>query len=236
MSLVLLLACAGASTADNEAYLAILREPRPEVDRDLPRCAALADPSLAGDCALAVASRASIRDPDACDAVPAGVWREECWFQVMETRRRQGRWDEAVAACDRTGRFHDRCQYHLWEEDILRLLQGIDWQEARRKPPSGDGRPTPPRYGPQDVAAATAAAVPLYDDWTKRIPPDTRLVADDLPLGFATDDTRFEHLFWARVYVQLFEHGPPDPSACDAVARADLCRAAIRDVERRHPR
>jgi hypothetical protein len=236
MLALLLTACADGGRSDQQRYVEVLREARPELTRDLARCAEIRDATLSGDCALAVAARVSVREPNACDQVQDGVWKDECWFQVMERRRRVGRWGEAVSACASAGRFRDRCYFHLWEQDILRVIQGVDWRLARTRPPGDGSDPTPPKFGSGDVAAVTQAAMPIFEDWSARIGEDTLLVDDDLPLGIAAGDTRFQILFWARVYVQLFEHDLPARSACDAAGlRKSACLLAIDDIARRHP-
>jgi len=73
-------------------------------------CLALADGDLAGDCALAVArqaSRGAEGEQEAfCPRIPAGPWRDECWFEAAEARRRSDP-DQAVALCQRAGAFRE---------------------------------------------------------------------------------------------------------------------------------
>lgn len=231
-----LLACGGDAlpdAADRETYAELVAEPAPDADRDLPRCLAIADPDLAGDCAMAVALRAGVRAKEPakfCDRVPSGPWQFECSFQAAEELRKKTRRDDAIAACSRSGPFQDRCYFHLWQEDILRAQQGLSAEErAAVKPgtldPAGHG------LGADRIEEAVALGEPVYAEWSARFGPDWRASHGDLPMGVPMDDTSFAAVFWTRFFVQLFAMDPdPDAAACDRIGYPDYCRAAVKDV------
>lgn len=202
--------------ADRAAFLEIAALAAPDPDATLPRCAALAHPDLAGECALIVADRASRRDGEPgrwCERVPEGRWRDECAFVAAEHWERGGDVDRAVASCARAGAFADRCVFHLWQRDVLRGQRGLD---------------------PTDYAGSVAAGERVYAAWAARIGEGWRAPDDGLPLGVVTDDDTFAGVFWARWFAQLAEHDPnPDPARCAAVARRDACEDGVADVLRR---
>ena len=74
------------------------------------RCAPLTPPSLRGDCYVAGAQALARQDIDAaaalCDALPAGLHRDECRFVLAEH-------SGEMARCARAGRFEEDCQMHL---------------------------------------------------------------------------------------------------------------------------
>ena len=74
-------------------------------EEGLAQCAAIADPSVRGDCALAAAQAAPLGEAMPCSAVPAGLWQEECWFVSAERTNRQGSSHTAARLCQKAGRF-----------------------------------------------------------------------------------------------------------------------------------
>ncbi len=126
MWLILLAACANSPADDIGTYARLvgLESPQPA---DLEACGRLADPNLAGDCALALSQRVAAQEKTSlsewCDEVPAGVWRYECWFQAAELERRRGREAEAAENCRSSGPFLNDCAQHLWQTRVHRLIQ-----------------------------------------------------------------------------------------------------------------
>lgn len=118
-----LLGCSGGSSDQDRAnYTAVLSSPRPPEDA-LRRCAEIVDPALAGDCALVVVAQAP--EPGAlCESVPAGMWREECWFLAAEATNRSGDALSAAGLCQKSGRFALDCAQHLWQTPVHGLIHG----------------------------------------------------------------------------------------------------------------
>ena len=218
MTLLLWLACGGADLAgERETYRELVADREPDAARDLPRCAGLTDPDLAGDCGLTVAQRAGVAADDPggfCDRVAGEIWQEECWFQAAEHRRKQGRIADALDLCARSGRFRERCDYHLWQEDSRRAVEGLRSDAA---------------------ALAVQRASEAYGSWSARVGPDWSPPAD-LPLGAAPPEPTFEATWWTRVFQQLFEPDETlDITRCNAVDAELLrfCEAGVYDVLRR---
>ena len=205
------------SADDRQAYRALVAVKQVDADRDLPACRALRDPALANDCALYVAERAGVQADNPgkwCSSLTSGVWQDECWFQAAEHRRQQRRRDEAIAACKHSGQFRDRCDYHLWQEDVLRAERGLS---------------------SADVDGSIVRGRPIFAEWDTRLGPDWRASADELPLGAPASEATFAEVFWTRWFEQLFEHDPrPDVGRCDAQGElATACVDGTVDVLRR---
>lgn len=160
MWLALLVACGGTPAQDVERYTALVSQREPDPARDLPACAELQDPNLAGDCALVVAQRGATARKEApgawCDEVPAGVWRSECWFQAAEVERRRGREEVAAAHCRESGPFINDCAQHLWQTRVHALIR------------PKDGRPP-------EFAAKLSKAAAIYAEWAPLLGSDTDL-------------------------------------------------------------
>jgi len=102
---------------------------QPVERRDLPRCQALQDPALAGDCALTVAlGLAEVEGASAhtrCAAVQVGLWQDECHFIAAERARSRGKLDAAIKLCESAGRFAPDCAFHLWQRAMRTLAQRV---------------------------------------------------------------------------------------------------------------
>lgn len=210
--------CGGPSfpdAADRDLYRSIVTQRVPDAEQELPRCATIREPDLAGDCALAVALRAGVASGEPlkwCDAVPKGAWRDECGFLAAEHRRKQGRTEQALEACQRAGRFAQRCTYHLWQDD----LTGVVRQTAALP-----------------LEEATEAALPVYARWSERVG-DQPLDPGDLPLGAPAPEDTFPSVFWTRFHQQRFEREEaPVLADCAGIARQEACEAGVLDVLRR---
>ncbi|MFT5684873.1 MAG: hypothetical protein ACI8RZ_005818 [Myxococcota bacterium] len=121
--LIILAGCSsGSADRDRSLYAEVLRTPVPAEDA-LRRCQEITDSALSGDCALVVVAQAG--DPGAlCGDVPAGMWREECWFLAAEATNRDGDALGAAALCQRSGRFALDCAQHLWQTPVHTLIHG----------------------------------------------------------------------------------------------------------------
>ncbi len=113
-------------SADRSRYLAVLSQRRIEPEPGLEQCRAIDDSTLAGDCALYVVMVESRRPEGAparwCEQVPAGTWRDECWFVAGEKARRDGKLEASARYCMEAGAFKDDCAQHLWQSEVHRLI------------------------------------------------------------------------------------------------------------------
>ncbi len=122
-----------------EDYAALIADPNPVATVALPACAALADPMLAGDCALAVVLKIRAREPGSlkalCPQVPEGAWRDECAFIRAEDALRARDRDEAAQACLDAGAFKHDCGQHLWQGELRTLVRtSADLPRSERLP------------------------------------------------------------------------------------------------------
>jgi len=122
----------GCTTAPPKADWAIYSEiiaTRPAQITDLPRCLDLADPALAGDCALSVALGTAAAEGLLADAycleVPEGIWRSECYFIAAEKARSTGHPDQAIVLCGQAGSFAADCAFHLWQRSMRSMAKRI---------------------------------------------------------------------------------------------------------------
>lgn len=218
---------------ERRAYLEALALAPRDAEAALQACDQVRDVALHGDCQ----TQAVIKGRLDCDRVHDAMWREECWFQAADEARQRGAFDAGIAACERSGRFRDNCLFHYWQHDVMRVIQGIDWRAARKAPPQDDRAPTAPKHSQDDLVAATADATPIYEEWQARLGADWRgdgLLMHALP---APEGSPFSDVFWGRFYVDLLEHTPVlDLAACDTLAEAKVCRAAMVNVALRRMR
>ncbi len=157
MVLLLLLACEPPRVAtDTERYAQLLRDGFTDPEQALGVCASLADPDLAGDCALVIAiqsAKGTRQDPALwCARVPEGAWRDECHFEGAEMMARRNQPDRAAALCRLAGAFRDDCGMHLWMNELSRLSQGLT---------------------PATLADALPAASAAYARWAPALAEDT---------------------------------------------------------------
>jgi hypothetical protein len=141
-----------SQSADARRYAELVADPAPDPAVAMPACLALSEPTVQGECALAIALAARNQGAHSLDAlcptVPEGVWRDECWFMDAEYLHAADRDGAAAAACLRAGLFSHECGQHLWEPDLRRLVR------------------SPKR---QDMAARLRRADRLYAVWAPRL-------------------------------------------------------------------
>ncbi|MBN1336115.1 MAG: hypothetical protein JXB39_09155 [Deltaproteobacteria bacterium] len=133
--LLLLLACGVENGSDDRgAYVDLLSAEDLATQARIEACLSLADPDLAGDCALVAAEAAPARGEGPieawCERFPAGPWQDECWFRAAEHALARDR-DPVRAArlCTTSGSFSAPCAVHLWAVGLLPIL-GRDGPEA----------------------------------------------------------------------------------------------------------
>lgn len=115
--LLLLFACDGRGPA--ELYRDALRAETWEEGSAL--CRRLPEED-APDCLVAVQEALGRLDRADCDAIPAGVWRDECVFLYAERVAAAGDAAAGFAACEGT-RFGRHCTYHLIREGARAALE-----------------------------------------------------------------------------------------------------------------
>lgn len=140
------------TTAARAAYLEVVSQRQIQPEPGLAACGAISDPDLSGDCALYVVSlEARRRDGQParwCEAVPAGTWRDECWFVAAEAAKRSHKLDAAAQLCMEAGAFKDDCAQHLWQSEVRALVH---------------------RGGPAAFVDALPAAVAVYETWAPKL-------------------------------------------------------------------
>ena len=102
-----LLACRPAPSPVNTAALvaeAISRQ-------DAGVCAQVPDPHARGECQLAAGA--------ACEAIQAGIFQNECWFQRAESLEDE---DTAAQTCALAGPYAEDCYAHLFQDFTNRDL------------------------------------------------------------------------------------------------------------------
>lgn len=114
------LACGGASDpAPARAYVEAAAQGSPEA------CAAVSDPELRGECLVfTLDAQVEAGGLDAgralCTQVPAGLWADECWFQLSDAVRATG--ELAKDLCGRSERFSAQCLGHVVARDSQSVL------------------------------------------------------------------------------------------------------------------
>ncbi len=124
-----LLACAAPDTGVAEAaaaYRAVAADPRRWA-----ACVPLTEPWTQADCLTAAAAGIAPKRPTeavgVCEEIPAGVYRDECGFQVAEAAG-----DPAL--CASAGLFKQQCRAHVWGESMAGLFPiGMSVAEAEKK-------------------------------------------------------------------------------------------------------
>lgn len=126
-------ACGGpdGEAADREAYLASLHAP-PEPSRAA--CQRIVAPTLRSECLLQVANRASLGADRAesertCAEMDTGPWQAECWFLIAD--QLDVFEDDALALCERSGRFASNCRGHAFARDVHAHLGTPELGEER---------------------------------------------------------------------------------------------------------
>ena len=145
-ALALLLLAAGCDRAPSAAedaatYAEVLARAGQDPERELARCAALTDPSMAGDCAAVVAVAAARARGDAgawCARVPEGKWRDECQFQTAETALVREGAGAALSMCQGTGQFQADCVVHVWRPQLGRIIERMGAADFGARYPMAD--------------------------------------------------------------------------------------------------
>lgn len=173
LTFALLCGCGEPSrvATDMERYNTLLRDGYADAETALATCKSLADPDLAGDCAMVVAVHASSganQDPASwCQRVPEGPWRDECRFEGAELQLRRNLPDKAALLCNSAGAFADDCGMHLWMNQLDALTWGM---------------------GTADMGARLGDASALYARWAPALARGTDI------------EERFWQLYYQRAF------------------------------------
>ena len=101
-------------------YLLAIEDPL-----DWTKCFEMEDPILLGECIGMSARELAQQDDDeaaleACDALPVGMWRDECFFLVSDALRANG--EDAISLCGQAGRYRNPCLGHAIAREADKIL------------------------------------------------------------------------------------------------------------------
>lgn len=122
-------ACRGTPESDPQRYLQAVGEADPAA------CLAIGDADLQAECrAFATWELARQGRPEeaeaACGEMPAGPWRDECWFQLSDLLAAEG--DRAKALCAEAGSWRDHCVAHAMGREAQAMLAASALGEEAR--------------------------------------------------------------------------------------------------------
>jgi hypothetical protein len=181
-------------------YAELVARTAPDADVDLPRCASLADPDLAGDCQLAIALQSAVAaklEPEAyCSRISGVPFRNECHFMAAETRVKRGQLAEAVALCKQAGAFDLDCAQHLWQDEVLATVRGHDDRE---------------------LVAMSVEGAALHDRWAPH-------------LATHTDFERRFWRYWYGAFFERAKNLPIQPCAMLESTHAVRCRYSVAHI------
>jgi len=107
-------ACVG-EPSDRELYLRAKQEPENAVEI----CAAITNSDEQGECLLFAATEGN-HGSEACHYARMERWKEACFFEVIDTKGVPKY--QAKDSCARTGRFLNRCVYHIIQREEQSLM------------------------------------------------------------------------------------------------------------------
>lgn len=134
---LILLALLGCRVEPGDAWARALAAGTWDDARDA--CAALDEPA---ECLVAAMEQHGRLDRADCDAVPPGLWKDECVFRYAERAAKAGEHAAAVEACNGT-RFGRECAFHLvraaaeavWDRPMAEAATAAAaWQGLDRAP------------------------------------------------------------------------------------------------------
>ena len=108
---------------DQSLYLQALKEPHTALEM----CVKIQNDDLQGECLLFAATEGG-NGSDACGFARLDKWKEACFFEVIDKKGVPKH--QAKDSCARTGRFINRCVYHIIQrEEQLWMKQYPQGQE-----------------------------------------------------------------------------------------------------------
>ena len=115
--LVLIFSCTqDVPSFDHTHYLRALQNPQ----EALSSCDAITDDSTQGECLLFAAVEGG-HGNEACTHARSKRWKEACYFEVIDKKGLAR--EHAKEACAHTGRFQNRCVYHIIQRDERSLME-----------------------------------------------------------------------------------------------------------------
>ena len=106
------LACISSQSMDTDQslYLKALKEPHDALET----CVQIQNDDMQGECLLFAATEGG-HGSDACGVARVDKWKEACFFEVIDTKGVPK--NQAKDSCARTGRFINRCVYHIIQRE-----------------------------------------------------------------------------------------------------------------------
>jgi hypothetical protein len=104
------------SSFDHTHYLKALQDPL----HSLVECTEILDDDIQGECLLFAATEGGYGS-EACTGARSEKWKEACFFEVIDKKGVPKH--QAKDSCARTGRFRNRCVYHIIQRDEQVLMQ-----------------------------------------------------------------------------------------------------------------
>ena len=101
---------------DHTHYLHALQNPT----KALGSCDAIVDEEIQGECLLFAAVEGKYGN-EACVRARSIRWQEACFFEVIDTNGISDQ--QAKDACAKTGRFQNRCVYHIIQREEQELME-----------------------------------------------------------------------------------------------------------------
>ena len=103
-------ACVSSQETDQSLYLRALKEPH----QALEACSKIESDDVQGECLLFAATEGG-HGSDACGIARTDKWKEACFFEVIDKKGVPKH--QAKDSCARTGRFINRCVYHIIQRE-----------------------------------------------------------------------------------------------------------------------
>lgn len=117
------LGCGSAAPQPSEAalYTQALSGAGLDTEERLALCARLQKPDRQAECIAGVVHASALPEDTRCDRIPAGRWRDECWFKLAERRGPRLSPEDAAAACVRAGDYMRPCVGHVLSHHVQQL-------------------------------------------------------------------------------------------------------------------
>ena len=110
--MIWLVACGASQNpeTDQSLYLKALKEPHSALET----CVQIQNDDVQGECLLFAATEGG-HGSEACGVARTNKWKEACFFEVIDTKGVPKH--QAKDSCARTGRFINRCVYHIIQRE-----------------------------------------------------------------------------------------------------------------------
>lgn len=208
----------GDAVPDRELYVQA-QDPDVDAASAAALCDAIADPTEADACVLAVLRAGRALPGEVCDGLHAAASRDECWFLRGEQRAAAGdRWG-ALEACGQAGAFIDECLYHAWTRELQAAAR-----DAVDLPAALSAAEDPIAYWSQLETAGPAQPERVWGDfwyfWWLHHPPASLQTCTGLPASAVATCEAGTRLFVERSVDQALRD-PAQASLLDRSCRAE---------------